>query len=83
LAISDRNRVCSNSYHNSGGQIFSSYVSAWTECGGVAVVDAFLEFRPRLLQRAACDAPSRKRAQYRRRYAMVDAIAQQIGDAVK
>jgi len=28
------------------------------------------------------DIPSRKRAQYRRRYAMVDAIAQQIGDAV-
>ena len=82
LAISDRKRICSNSYHCPEGQIFSSYDSAWTECGGVPVDDAFFELRPRLARRSAKDIPSRKRAQYRRRYAMVDAIAQQIGDAV-
>jgi uncharacterized protein len=81
LAISDRKRVCSNSYLNSAA-IFSSFDNAWTECGGVAVDDAFFELSPRLVQRATTDIPSRKRAQYRRRYAMIDAIAQQIGDAV-
>jgi uncharacterized protein len=82
LAISDRKRICSNSYHNSGTQIFSSFDTAWIECGGVAVDDAFFELSPRLVRRAAKDVPSRKRALYRRRYAMLDAIAKQIGDAV-
>jgi uncharacterized protein len=82
LAISDSKRICSNSYHCPGEQIFSSYDSAWIECGGVPMDDAFFELSPRLTQRSEKDIPSRKRAQYRRRYAMVDAIAQQIGHAV-
>jgi uncharacterized protein VirK/YbjX len=82
LAISDRKRICSNSYHNPGTTIVSSFDNAWIECGGAAVDDAFFELSPRLVHRAAKDTPSRKRAQYRRRYAMIDAIAQQIGDAV-
>jgi uncharacterized protein VirK/YbjX len=83
LAVSDHKRICSNSYHCPGEQIFSSYDSAWVDCGGVPVDDAFFALSPRLAQRSAKDIPSRKRAQYRRRYAMVDAIAEQIGDAVE
>ena len=82
LAVSDSKRICSNSYHCPTEQIFSSYDNAWIECGGVPMDDAFFELSPRLTRRSAKDIPSRKRAQYRRRYAMVDAIAQQIGDAV-
>jgi uncharacterized protein VirK/YbjX len=82
LAISDRKRICSNSYHSPANQIFSSYDAAWVECGGVLLDEAFFEMSPRLAQRSAKDAASRKRAQYRRRYAMIDAIAQQIGDAL-
>jgi uncharacterized protein len=82
LAISDAKRICSNSYRRPGEQIFSSYDSAWIECGAVPRDDAFFELSPRLTQRPAKDIPSRKRAQYRRRYAMLNAIAQQIGDAV-
>ena len=82
LAISDRKRICSNSYHCPGDQIFLSYDSAWIECGGVPLDDAFFALSPRITQRSANDIPTRKRAQYRRRYAMVDAIEQQIGDAV-
>lgn len=82
LAISDRKRICSNSYHCPGDQIFLSYDSAWIECGGTPLDDAFFVLSPRLTQRSAKDIPTRKRAQYRRRYAMVDAIEQQIGDAV-
>jgi uncharacterized protein VirK/YbjX len=82
LAVSDRKRICSNSYHCPAAQIFSSYDTAWIECGGVPVDDAFFEMSPHLTQRPAKDTASRKRAQYRRRYAMIDAIAQQIGDAL-
>jgi uncharacterized protein VirK/YbjX len=82
LAISDSKRICSNSYHCPEEQVFSSFDRAWIECGGIPMDDAFFELSPRLTQRSAQDIPSRKRAQYRRRYAMVDAIAQQIGDAV-
>jgi uncharacterized protein len=82
LAISDRKRMCSNSYYKLGPQVFSSFDNAWLECGGVAVDDAFFELSPRLVQRTAKDTPARKRAQYRRRYAMVDAISEQIGDAL-
>jgi uncharacterized protein VirK/YbjX len=82
LAISDSKRICSNSYHCPGEQIFSSYDNAWIECGGVPMDDAFFELSPHFTQRSAKDIPSRKRAQYRRRYAMVDAIARQISDAV-
>jgi uncharacterized protein VirK/YbjX len=82
LAISDSKRICSNSYHCPGEQIFSSYDNAWIECGGVPMDDAFFELSPHFTPRSAQDIPSRKRALYRRRYAMVDAIAQQMGDAV-
>lgn len=82
LAISDHRRICSNSYHNSGTPIFSSFDPAWIECGGVAVDDDFFELSPRVVRRTDKDVPSRKRAPYRRRYTMLDTIAQQIGDAV-
>jgi len=82
LAISDSKRICSNSYHSPAEQVFSSFDRAWIECGGVRMDDAFFALTPCLTQRSAQDIPSRKRAQYRRRYAMVDAVAQQIGDAL-
>jgi uncharacterized protein VirK/YbjX len=82
LAISDSKRICSNSYHSPGEEVFSSFDRAWIECGGVRMDDAFFELSPRFVPRSAKDIPSRKRAQYRRRYAMVDAIARQIGDTV-
>ena len=83
MAVSDRKRICSNSYHSPKEQIFSSYDSAWIECGGIAMDDAFFELSPQIQQRSSADIPSRKRAQYRRRYAMIDAVLQQIGDAVE
>ena len=82
LAISDRKRIWSDSYYKSNTQVFSSFDNAWIECGGVAVNDAFFELSPRPVQRAAKDIPTRKRALYRRRYAMLDAMSQQMGDAV-
>jgi uncharacterized protein VirK/YbjX len=83
LAISDRKRVCTNPYFLSSTKVFSSYDSAWIESGGVAVDDAFFELSPHVVRRTAMEIPSRKRAQYRRRYAMLNSVAQQIGAAVR
>src|SRR5258708_263076 len=81
LAISDSKRICSNSYHCPGEQVFSSFDRAWIECGGVRMDDAFFELSPCLTPRSAKDIPSRQRAHYRPRYAMIDAIALPIRHA--
>ena len=83
LAISDRKRVCSNPYFSSSTKVFSSYDNAWIECGGVAVDEAFFELSPHVVRRTAIQIPLRKRAQYRRRYAMLNSVAQQIGVALR
>lgn len=53
------------------------------ECGGVAAEEGFFELSPEVLQRGADAVPARKRALYRRRYAMLDGLAQQIDAAVQ
>ncbi len=83
LAISDARRVSSNAYFESSARVFTSYDSAWAENGGVAGNDGFFELSPLSDQRSVADTPSRKRAQYRRRYAMLDDMALQIGRAVQ
>jgi uncharacterized protein VirK/YbjX len=83
LAISDRKRVCSNPYFLSSTKVFSSYDNAWIESGGVAVNEAFFELSPHVARRTAIEIPSRKRAQYRRRYAMLNSVAHQIGAAMR
>jgi uncharacterized protein len=83
LAISDARRVSSNAYFESSSRVFTSYDSAWAENGGVAGADGFFELSPLSTHRSAEDTPTRKRAQYRRRYTMLDDIALQIGRAVQ
>jgi uncharacterized protein VirK/YbjX len=82
LAISDSNRVCSQSYFKSNAQVFTSYNSVWIESGASASAGGFYELNPHYLARAAEDIPTRKRALYRRRYAMIADIATQIGAVV-
>ena len=83
LAISDLKRVCSSTYFQSSAQVFSSYDSAWIDSGGVAGEGGFFELNPTTVHRSAETIPSRKRAQYRRRYAMIDAMSQQIDHSVR
>ena len=78
LAVSDQNRISSNRYFVSSSQVLSSYDVAWCENGGVATEGGFFELDTGLLQRSAEDIPARKRAQYRRRYALVAELAGQI-----
>jgi len=82
LAVADSHRVCSRPYFKSSVRVFSSYDSAWTECGGTARGDGFFELDPGVARRPAGETPARKRAQYRRRYVLVDACARQIDEAI-
>lgn len=82
LAVGDAQRVSSSAYFEARDRVLSSYDAAWSECGGVAGDDGFFALEPQVIQRTAEEIPSRKRSLYRRRYAMLDALAQQIRRAV-
>lgn len=78
LAVSDRRRVASSIYFDSSTQVFTSYDSVWHENGGTPADEGFFELTPGVVRRSAADVPARKRALYRRRYAMLDALVAQI-----
>ena len=82
LAVSDRCRVAANAYFDSSALVFSSYDVAWADNGGRLTPEGFFELSVQPGQRTVDDIPSRKRAQYRRRYAMVDTLSRQISDGL-
>jgi uncharacterized protein VirK/YbjX len=82
LAIGNAGRVSSQAYFTASSQVHANYDSAWTDASGHAVAEGFFELAPELHQRDAGDIPARKRAQYRRRYAMLAALSRQIDHAV-
>lgn len=83
LAISNAGRVSSNAYFSSSTQVYSSYDSAWLDAHAVAAEENFFELSPVRIDRTNDDIPTRKRAQYRRRYAMLDALHERISQAVQ
>ncbi len=82
LAIDDAHRVSSNAFYASSGQVLSSYDEVWRESGGLATADGFFELTPANPRREADAVPARKRALYRRRYAMLEGLEQQIDASV-
>jgi hypothetical protein len=82
LAISDRGWVGRSDYFGCK-TVLSSYDSAWQESGGLEAEDGFFELSPQVVKRPIEAVPSRKRAQYRRRYEMLDRLSVQIGDSVQ
>lgn len=82
LAVDDARRVSSNAYFASSGQVLSSYDEVWAEQGGSAAAGGFFELGAEVVRREAGAVPARKRALYRRRYAMLDDLALQIDAAV-
>ena len=80
-AVSDEYSPCRSSYFDK--KIPTSYDSAWMDHHGAPDGGGFYEFAPRVSRRPHESIPSRKRAQYRRRYQMFDSLEQQIGDAVR
>ena len=78
LAISERARLHRNRYFKNKVGLFSDYDAIWKELGGVPLDNGFFEFGVPVVYREPADIPTRKRAQYRRRYAMLDGIAAQM-----
>jgi uncharacterized protein VirK/YbjX len=79
-AVSDEYSACRSSYFQK--QIPSSYDSAWIDHEGALDGGGFYELAAQVSRRPHESIPSRKRAQYRRRYQMFDSLEQQIGEAV-
>lgn len=64
-----------------GAQLHSSYDELWQGAGGTAR-GAWFELSPGEERRDAAAIPARKRAQYTRRYAWLDALAEQMDCAL-
>jgi uncharacterized protein VirK/YbjX len=78
LAVSDRARLHRNPYFKNKVGLFSDYDAIWKELGGVPLGNGFFDIGVPVVYREPADIPTRKRAQYRRRYAMLDGIAADI-----
>ena len=82
LAVSDANSMARSSYFENK-KTHSSYDSAWLEHRGVLLDCGFFELSPAPARRAPEEIASRKRAQYRRRYEMLDALEAQMHGALR
>lgn len=82
LAVSDEKNARRSSYFAGGEMVHFSLDEAWQEYGGVMTDDGFYNISSTINQRNPEDIPSRKRAQYRRRYEMLDEIAARIRSTV-
>lgn len=82
LAVDDTRRVSSNAYFATSTQVLSSYDQAWRDSGGVPAPDGFFEIGVVPVRREDAAVPARKRALYRRRYAMLDALSRQVDAAI-
>jgi uncharacterized protein VirK/YbjX len=60
------------------GNVRAEYDTIWTAYGGVPEADGFFGIDARLTRRRDEDIASNKRALYRRRYAMLDALSRQL-----
>jgi uncharacterized protein VirK/YbjX len=58
------------------------YDRAWIELGGTRLENGFFDIPVPVRYRDTSEIPSRKRANYRRRYQMVDKLARDIGAVI-
>ena len=80
LAVSGSAHCLTRSRYRGRIKIESSYDELWREVGGMLREDGFYSLPVTQLRRPLEDVPSRKRAQYRRRYALMDSIDAEIRD---
>lgn len=81
LAVSDAHSMGSSDYF-SREKPQTTYDVAWLDHRGVDLGDGFFELPAGQVRRPHEQIPSRKRAQYRRRYEMLDALKAQMGAAL-
>lgn len=59
-------------------KLVADYNEVWVEHGGVLLGNGFFELQPRLVFKDIADIPTRKRATYRRRYAMLEKLSSDV-----
>ncbi len=80
LAVSDSAHCLTRSRYRGRIKIESSYDDLWRDVGGVLREDGFYSLPVTPQRRSLEEVPSRKRAQYRRRYLLLDSIDAEIRD---
>jgi uncharacterized protein len=83
LAAGDGASVSRSAYFRKTVTVHAKYDEAWAENGGTLAEEGFFALDPHFKPRDAAEIPSRKRAQYRRRYEFLEALRQQIDASVK
>ena len=83
LAVSDANSVRRSPFFEDPVQPTFAFDAAWRDYGGTDLGNGFFRISPELRQRDPADIPSRKRAQYRRRYELLRLLAARIADAAR
>ncbi len=84
LAVADNIRVHRSAYlrARSADPVMMSYDAVWEDRGGTLGPDGFFHLCPSMKRRAAEDIRPNKRSEYRRRYAMLDALQAAIGQTL-
>ncbi len=67
--------------HSKGDKFFASYSEFWLSLGGVAREDEIFALPLRVERKDLEEIASKKRAEYRRRYALLDSLNQQVAQA--
>ena len=80
LAVSDAAHCLTRNRYRGRVEIVSSYDELWQDVGGKLREDGFYSLPLAHNRRPLEEIPSRKRAQYRRRYALMDSIDAEIRD---
>ena len=79
LAVSNRLHVYRSArYRNRVQYIHADYNSLWEMCDGVLNSEGFYSIPVKVARKSIEDVPSKKRAEYRRRYELTDAMCAQI-----
>ena len=78
LAVSDSAHCLTRARYRGRIRIASSYDELWRDLGGELLDEGFYELPVARERRPLEEVPSRKRAQYRRRYALLDSIDAEI-----
>ncbi len=83
LAVCSDNRQHNGSYFAGShkDKVAADYDEVWIEQGGTQLGNGFFELPTVYSQKEMSEIPSRKRAAYRRRYAMLDALTNDIRTA--
>lgn len=83
LGVTDSHNARRSAYFAGGEMVHFSLDEVWTEFGGTPTDEGFSDMSAEVAYRSVEDIPSRKRAQYRRRYELLDLIAARIHETVR